>query len=131
MAPFPFTLYLHTSRQPDTACTVWPSTHTFHTSIPPPLLDTSTMAPARSPSQSSEATAPVTKPSRFNFSKGKTDLERGEKTAPAAGPGAGGVASDHIMRDPLSKQSTSDIATVDAVWGEISEDGPNYRALGW
>lgn len=85
------------------------------------------MSDPRSLSPSSEATAPVNKQSRFNFGKGKTDVEVGEKhPVPANSHG-----NSNVMQDPLGKQSTSDIATVDAVWGEISEDGPNYRALGW
>ena len=82
------------------------------------------MSKPRTTSNASSATAPVSQ-SRFNFGK-KKDVQQGEKTAVPA------VSADgNVMQDPLRKQSTSDIATVDAVWGEISEDGPDYRALGW
>jgi hypothetical protein len=79
-------------------------------------------------SSASSNTAPVEpEQSRFNFSN-KKDVETGEK----AGEQHPNVSADGtVMQDPLHKKSTSDIATVDAVWGEISEDGPNYRALGW
>lgn len=35
------------------------------------------------------------------------------------------------IMDEKKKRSSEDVATVDAVWGEITEDGPNYRNLGW
>ena len=83
------------------------------------------MSRPRTTSEASEATAPVNQPSRFGFNKSKKDVEKGEKIPVTT------AGDKDVMQDPLGKRSTSDIATVDAVWGEISEDGPDYRALGW
>ena len=68
------------------------------------------------------------RPSRFNFLD-KKDVDRAEKGAST--PAADVPRTGDVMNDPLGKVSTSDVATVDAVWGEISADGPNYRSLGW
>lgn len=34
------------------------------------------------------------------------------------------VGSEELVRIPSAR-------TVDAVWGELAEDGPDYRSLGW
>ena len=42
------------------------------------------------------------------------------------------VSVDDIELAPkLQPEKGPDAKVVDAVWGEISEDGPNYRNLGW
>lgn len=57
--------------------------------------------------------------------------------AGTAAPASGVVAADGdrekgpMHEAPLKKSMSGTDTTVDAVWGEISEDGPNYRNLGW
>lgn len=78
--------------------------------------------------------APASAPAHGRrFSASSNSTRTPSTGAPPTGPvpGDGDREKGPVHEAPLKKSMSGTDTTVDAVWGEISEDGPNYRNLGW
>jgi len=66
------------------------------------------------PSSKMSNSVDTVRPEEYGLSKPvprRSDVEMGTKTE--------------------AEKHAEDLKVIDAVWGEIREDGPNYRNLGW